>query len=154
MNVQTVIRPAETALLLIALSAGALSGQERPADRPTDKYVGVVRFRGNKSIDQLTLETSISTSTSSWIYRKFRIGARRRWDELEFRRDVIRIQLLYRQHGFYEAKVDTTVDRRDRLIDPVFRIEEGPPILVDTLTISGVDSIPGNGGLPGAKTTP
>lgn len=147
-NVQTVIRPAESALLLIALSAGAISAQERPAERPTDKYVGSVRFKGNKSIDQLTLATSISTSTSSWTYKKLRIGARRRWDELEFRRDVIRVQLLYRQHGFYEATVDTTVDRRDRLIDVTFTIVEGPPILVDTLTITGVDSVPGHAGLP------
>jgi outer membrane protein assembly complex protein YaeT len=147
-NVQTVISPAETAFLLIALSAGALSAQERPPGRPTDLSVGSVRFTGNKSIDQLTLEVSISTSTSNWIYKTFlRIGARRRWDELEFRRDVIRVQLLYRQHGFYEATVDTVVDRRDQLIDVTFRIAEGPPILVDTLSITGVDSIAGHDGL-------
>lgn len=108
-----------------------------------------MRFAGNKSIDLLTLETSIATSTSSWTYKTFRIGGRRRWDELEFRRDLIRVQLLYRQHGFYETTVDTTVDRRDRLVDVTFRIAEGPPVVVDTLAITGADSVPGSAGLPG-----
>lgn len=128
------IKLAEAVLVCAALSAGSLAAQER--------WVGEVRFKGNRSLDELTLAAGIWTSSSGQIFQFFRIGDRNRWDELEFRRDVVRLQLLYRQHGYYEARVDTTVDRSDNLIDVMFRITEGPPILVDSVAVTGVDSVP------------
>lgn len=134
------IRSAEAVLVLAALSAGILPAQEPSQQR----YVGEIDFRGNRALDDLTLLAGISTSPSGQLFQLFRLGDKKRWDEIEFRRDVVRLQLLYRQHGYYEARVDTAVDRRDALVDVTFRIQEGPPILVDTLTITGVDSIPGS----------
>lgn len=134
------IKPAAACLLLAALAAGRVAAQERP---PADRWVGSVSFKGNKALDDYTLLSGISTSSSSWLFKSpLRIGDRRRWDEIEFRRDVVRLLLLYRQHGYYESRIDTTVDRRDNLIDVTFRIQEGPPILLDTVTISGLDSLP------------
>lgn len=140
------IRLAGAALLLAALSADSLAAQGRPGQL----YVGRVRFDGNKALDDVVLASSISTSSSSWIFRWFRkFGERQEFDEIEFRRDVVRLQLLYRQHGFYEAKVDTALDRGDRLIDPRFTITEGPPIVVDSVAVTGVDSVRGGPGLAG-----
>ena len=85
---------------------------------------------------------AISTSSSPQLFQLLRIGDRKRWDETEFRRDVLRLQVLYRQHGYYEARIDTTVDRSDDLIDVNFHITEGPPIQVDTLAVTGMDSVP------------
>ena len=63
------------------------------------------------------------------------------FDELEFRRDVVRLQILYRQHGYFEARIDTTVDRTPTSVAVVFAIEEGPPILVDSIDVRGVDTV-------------
>ena len=131
-------RFAEAVLVLVTLSAGSLAAQERPPER----VVGEVNFKGNKALDYFTLAAAISTSSSPQLFQLLRIGDRKRWDETEFRRDVLRLQVLYRQHGFYEARIDTTVDRSDDLIDVTFIIVEGPPVAVDTLTVTGMDSVP------------
>ena len=130
-------RFAEAVLVVAALSAGSLAAQERSPERT----VGEVHFKGNKSLDPLTLAASIATSASPQLFQVLRIGDRNRWDETEFRRDVLRLQVLYRQHGFYEARIDTAVDRSDDLIDVDFIIQEGPPILVDSLAVAGMDSV-------------
>jgi len=124
------------AVLITALSAGALASQNRPGDR----YVGAVVFKGNKALDAVLLSSSIATTNSSWLYRSIlHIGDRQVFDETEFRRDVVRLQLLYRQHGFYEARIDTAVNRAKRLIQVRFTIHEGPPILVDSVLVTGLD---------------
>ena len=112
----------------------------------TGRTVTSVRFQGNRAIDGLTLESAIATSASSWTYRvplvkHLGLGQRRLFDELEFRRDVIRVQILYRLHGYFEARVDTTVRRTASTAAVVFRIVEGPPVLVDSIVVRGVDSI-------------
>jgi outer membrane protein assembly complex protein YaeT len=104
-----------------------------------------VSFEGNDAIDDYTLSISIATSQSPWMRRHFWIrwlglGTPRYFDELEFRRDVLRLQLLYRQHGYYEARIDTTVRRARDHIRVTFRIEEGLPVVVDTITIMREDS--------------
>lgn len=125
-------------MLIAALSAGVLAGQNRPGDR----YVGAVSFKGNKALDAVLLSSSIATTNSSWLYRSIlHIGDRQVFDQTEFRRDVVRLQLLYRQHGFYEARIDTVVNRSKRLIQVRFTIQEGPPILVDSVLVTGLDSV-------------
>lgn len=126
------------AVLMSALAAGSLAAQNRGGVR----YVGTVDFEGNEALDAVLLSASIATTASSWLYRSpLHIGDRQVFDETEFRRDVVRLQLLYRQHGFYEAKIDTAVNRAKRLVEVRFLIDEGPPIVVDTVVVTGVDSV-------------
>jgi outer membrane protein assembly complex protein YaeT len=125
--------------VLAALPAGALAAQ----GRASDLVVGSVAFDGNRALDDYTLAASVSTTASSWTWRLFHIGERRLFDELEFRRDVLRLQLLYRQHGFYDVRVDTTVQRAATSVKVRFLLNEGPPVLVDSVTIAGVDSVAG-----------
>ncbi|HEY2806166.1 MAG TPA: BamA/TamA family outer membrane protein [Gemmatimonadales bacterium] len=140
-------RTLENVLLLAVLAVGSLAAQ----GHPDSLYVGTVHFKGNKALDGDLLAAAIATSSSGWLFRSFlHIGDRSPFDEVEFKRDVVRLQLLYRQQGFYEAKIDTTVDRRDRLIDPTFIISEGPPIIVDSVSVTGVDSIKGFANLVGS----
>ncbi|MFI5213955.1 MAG: outer membrane protein assembly factor [Gemmatimonadales bacterium] len=124
------------ALLVAALLPAGLAAQER-----SDLAVGSVGFDGNRALDDYTLAAAIATSGSSWTYRTFHIGDRRPFDELELRRDVVRLQLLYRQHGFYDARVDTTIERGATIVRVKFRIEEGPPVVVDSVAVLGVDSV-------------
>lgn len=106
-----------------------------------------LRFRGNRHIPAPILAASIATSNSSFTQRafggvlKFLPGTRRYLDDTELRRDVLRVQLLYRQYGYYETKVDTTVQRTDGKARITFHITEGPPTLVDTVIVTGLDSV-------------
>lgn len=139
----TVKRTAEAVLLLAALSAGSLAAQ---AERGPERRVAAVRFRGNRALDDYALSISIATSASNWTYgwpllRALKIGVRRVFDEVEFRRDVLRLQLLYRQHGYFEARVDTVVRRGDDAVRVTFRIAEGPPVVVDSISIGGLDGV-------------
>ncbi len=140
-------RTLETVLFLAAFSAASLAAQ----GKPDSLYVGTVKFKGNKALDNDLLAAAIATSSSSWLFRSpLHIGDRSTFDETEFKRDVVRLQLFYRQQGFYEARIDTVVDRRDRLIDVKFIIVEGPPIIVDSIAVTGVDSVKGANNIIGA----
>jgi len=131
--------------VIAALVFGA-RGLAAQAGQTPERTVTSLRFRGNHALDALTLEAAIATSASTWTYRvpvlkHLGLGQRRLFDELEFRRDVVRLQILYRQHGFFEARVDTTVTRTATTAAVVFTITEGPPVLVDSIAVHGVDTI-------------
>lgn len=108
--------------------------------------VRALRFEGNRSIDDYTLSTVIATSKSSFfatfpLVRWIGLGAKRYFDELEFRRDVVRLILFYRQSGFMNVGVDTIVRRTPRDVFITFRIYEGEPIRVRSLSVEGVAGI-------------
>ena len=105
-------------------------------------------FEGNKNIDGATLSAAISTTNSSWFARTppFKwvgLGEKREFDEIEFRRDVLRLILFYRQSGFLEVQVDTVVQRVKNNVMVKFLIKEGPPIVVTSVKVTGLDSVPG-----------
>lgn len=105
-----------------------------------------LNFVGNRSIDGYTLSTVIATSKSSffataWAIRWVGLGEKRYLDELEFRRDVVRLILFYRQSGFMRVVVDTSVRRTARDAFVTFRIYEGEPVLVTRLEVDGVTGI-------------
>ena len=129
--------------MVAALCSRDLAAQ---AGQAPERTVTSVTFRGNHALDRLTLAAAIATSASTWTYsvpllKHLALGQRRLFDELEFRRDVVRLQILYRQHGYFEARIDTTADRTPSSVAVVFAIEEGPPVLVDSIDIRGADSV-------------
>jgi len=116
---------------------------------PAQEQERVVRglsFVGNKALDDYTLESAIATTKSSawaryWIVRWLGLGEKRYFNEVEFRRDVVRLILLYRQSGYMNAVVDTSVRRTARDVYATFRIHEGDPVRVARLDVRGVDGI-------------
>ena len=105
-----------------------------------------VEFEGNRAIDSYTLTTVIATTQSSWFastwwVRWIGLGEKRLFDELEFRRDVLRLVLFYRQSGYMSAVVDTVVRRTPRNIYIRFRIHEGEPVRVRRLDLTGFEGI-------------
>jgi len=126
--------------VVAALAAGPLPAQDVP-----ERTVAGVAFAGNRAIDDYTLGASIVTSPPRGFFltKLFGGGERQRFDEVEFRRDVLRIQLLYRRYGFFEARVDTVVRRGADRVRVRFQITEGPPVIVDTVLVHGVDSLIG-----------
>src|SRR2546428_8262668 len=135
-------------LVLVAVLAAAplpLAAQEE------QRVVRGLSFDGNRAIDNYALSTAIATSNSSffasvwWLRWMGFLGEKRYFNELEFRRDVVRLLLLYRQSGYMNAVIDTLVrrDGNDGFIR--FRIMEGDPVRLERLEITGVDGVPSPG---------
>jgi outer membrane protein assembly factor BamA len=128
--------------LVALLAAAPLAAQQKP------RVVRGLRIDGNHALDDYTLKSAIATSNSSylarvWPFRLLGLGEKRAFDELEFRRDVVRLLLLYRQSGYMNAVVDTLV-RRDSTGHDVyvtFRITEGQPVRVTRIDLPGLDSL-------------
>ena len=140
-------RRAQLALgfIVAALSVAApatASAQDIACDRGDLEVVGV-EFVGNNSFTDAQLAIGLVTTPSSFARRLLRkIGTRRCLDTLEVRRDPIRLLYFYSQRGFVETKVAARVDtvRRDA-VKVTFRISEGEPIILEELTINGLDSV-------------
>jgi outer membrane protein assembly complex protein YaeT len=127
--------------LLAALAATTvLAAQEQ------ERVVRGLSIVGNRALDDYTLESAIATTKSSWwarsqFVRWLGLGEKRYLNEVEFRRDVVRLILLYRQSGYMNAVVDTSVRRTARDAYITFRIHEGDPVRVVRLDVRGLDGI-------------
>ncbi len=130
-------------MLAAGLAVGAptaLVAQDQP------RVVRGLDFEGNRALDDYGLSIKIATSNSSWAARRWWIrwlglGEKREFDEQEFRRDVVRLLLLYRQSGYMSAVVDTVVQRTGRDVFVTFRIHEGEPVRLARLDILGVAGV-------------
>ncbi len=124
-------------------SATATLAQQQPQPQ---RVVRQLDFEGNRAISDEVLAAAISTTNSSWFARAFffrslGLGAKRFFDEEEFRRDVVRLGVLYKRSGYPDAQVDTLVQRTPEDVYVTFSIKEGEPILVTSLDVVGLDSL-------------
>jgi outer membrane protein assembly factor BamA len=64
------------------------------------------------------------------------------FDPVEMGRDVVRLRHYYQRSGFPKADVDylANYQAKDDLVWVTYRIEEGPPLMVDSLAFGGMDS--------------
>lgn len=114
------------------------------ADRPGDLDVRSVGFTGNDRFRDSELANSIVTSPSSWFRRALRIpiGARRCLDTLEFQRDAVRLRLFYRLRGYWKTEVRPSVKAVEPgVVEVRFAIREGPPVVLSSLTVTGLDTV-------------
>lgn len=133
-------------LLTIAVVSAVFPLASRAQAVGNDLVVRELSFTGNRAIDDGTLRMSIATTQSSAFARLpvvkwIGLGEKRYFNETEFRRDVLRILFLYGRSGFREARVDTLVRRTDEDVYIRFLIDEGEPVLVDSLALAGVEGI-------------
>lgn len=127
--------------VLLCLGAPTLIGQDEA------RVVRQVAFEGNKALDDEQLSAAIATTNSAWLARTpllrwLGLGEKRRFDERAFQEDVIRLQLFYRLRGFAEARIDTVVRRTPNHAYVTFYIEEGEPIVVESIEVDGIEAIP------------
>ena len=127
-------------MLAVCAATTLLSAQEQ------ERVVRCLSFVGNRALDDYTLESAIATTKSSWwacnpLVRWIGLGEKRYFNEIEFRRDVVRLILLYRQSGYMNVVVDTSVQRTARDAYVTFRIHEGDPVRVERLEIKGLEGI-------------
>ncbi len=130
------------AIALLALPSFAQS--QSVACDPGDKEVVDLSFHGNHAFSSKDLALRVNTTASSWARRHLHLfGTKRCLDPTELPRDVYRLKLLYRNAGYYNARVDTVLTQvRDDAVKVAFLINEGPPIIVDSASLSGLDSVP------------
>ena len=112
---------------------------------PGDLQIRSLSFDGNDHFSDSQLSNAIVTTPSSWWRRVLHIpiGAAHCLDTLEVARDALRLRLLYRQHGYYHTQATPEVSPNGpSAVAVLFKIAEGPPVLIDSLTVSGLDSLP------------
>lgn len=126
-------------LALLLVGALELSAQAEPL------VVRGLKFEGNRALDDLTLAAAIATTNSSAFASKWYLrwlpwpnGERRFFNQTEFRRDQLRLTVLYRASGFPDVVVDTVVSRGNDHVSITFRITEGEPIRVREIVAEGV----------------
>jgi len=118
------------------------------AQQPMQRVIRQLKFEGNQAISDEILAAAIVTTNSSWfarafLFRSFKfLGTKRFFDDEEFRRDVVRLSVLYKRSGYPDAVVDTLVSRTPEDVYITFRITEGNPIRVTRMTTTGLDSLP------------
>ena len=110
-----------------------------------------LRFQGNRTFSDDDLSARVLTTPSSFAKRYLRIiGTPRCYPSDGLQADVRNLTLFYRNNGFYEARVDTLVNvLGPKVVGVTFRIDEGQPILIDSLSTSGLDSIANRGDIRG-----
>ena len=138
---------------MLAAAPRAAGAQGEPArDEMERPEVAKLSIRGVKKVDADELQRSIATTAShcrSILYTflgicaltKSRIVYQHEYlDRAELKRDVLRIKVFYYKRGYRDAAVDTSVSR----VGPgraavAFRITEGPPTLIERVTVSRPD---------------
>ena len=127
---------------LLLVAARSLSAQEIECD-PGDLEVRRLTFVGNRTFDHAELAAGIVTTPSSALYRYLRVlGPRRCLDPRQLPLDSIRLRVFYRNRGFYETKVGLdTATVGDSAIAVTFTIDEGPPVIIDSLRVTGLDGV-------------
>lgn len=141
------------AATLCALSGARVAYAQQPHDDASQmerREVRAVEFHGVHAVKASELRDAISTKKSSCLSVLFTpvcvfskspyFYQRRYFDPLEFRRDVLRVLVFYYRRGWRDARVDTTVARTDTEVRVRFDVVEGPPTVVDTVVVAGLDS--------------
>ncbi|MDB4888137.1 MAG: hypothetical protein JWN79_3575 [Gemmatimonadetes bacterium] len=117
--------------------------QRMECDAADDREVRSLSFQGNHAFTSRDLALRVATTPSGFARRVLRVfGTRHCLDSDELRLDVGRLRAFYRRHGYYAAVVDTSVVAlEDGGVRVRFLIREGEPIMIDTLRVSGLDSV-------------
>lgn len=117
-----------------------------------------VSFSGSPRYDDMLLAATIVTHGASFANRWFGVGSARCADSLEIQRDAIRIAVLHRAAGWFQARVTASVDDTPggKLVH--FEITPGREAILDTVVITGLPEAPqfsgsGRSGRSGVRRT-
>jgi len=130
--------------MVVAALPSVAIGQEVECDKKNETEVRGLHFEGNRTFDSDELSARVLTTPSSFTRRHFKIfGARRCYPDVGLKPDVDALKALYQNNGFYKTTVDTLVKPvAPKAVEVTFRINEGEPLRIDSLTIAGLDSVP------------
>ena len=124
------ILDATLALIIAAATLGATSSRLAAQDtaRATGPEIERVDLRGVQSVPEKQVRRVIATRASS-------LGHKRHLEAGALGRDVASIHDFYWRRGFREVAVDTIVRPSNRGVAVTFDVREGPPTIVDSITV-------------------
>jgi outer membrane protein assembly factor BamA len=102
-------------------------------------------FEGNNSFSDAELAKTIVTTPSAWARRYLYLpfAVKHCLDRTEFPNDRARLIIFYRRRGYPRVTVDTVVKQlAPGAVEVRFKINEGPPIIVRSFVLRGLDSVP------------
>src|SRR5438067_12436837 len=144
---------AATGAFLVSAAPVARAAAQQPPDGSAQAGragIKAVEFHGVHSVNKGELKDAVSTHPSHCLSLIFKpvclftkspyFYERRYFDPLEFRRDVLRVLVFYYRRGWRDATVDTTVtrDAASNTVRVRFDVVEGPPTVVDTVIVAGL----------------
>ncbi|MEA2761213.1 MAG: outer membrane protein insertion porin family [Gemmatimonadaceae bacterium] len=102
-------------------------------------------FEGNHAFSDAELAKTIVTTPSAWarryLYLPFTV--KHCLDRTELPNDRARLIIFYRRRGYPKVTVDTVVKSIGKgAVEVRFKINEGPPIILRSFVLRGVDSVP------------
>jgi outer membrane protein insertion porin family len=129
--------------IFLLIAARTASAQDLTCE-PGDLEVRGLKFTGNVAFTAAELSKIIVTTPSAWARRFLHLPftVRRCLDRAELPRDRARLIIFYRKRGFPDVAVDTAVKSvGPGGVEVEFSIREGIPTRLQSLTITGLDSI-------------
>ncbi len=107
-------------------------------------------FEGNHAFSDADLAKTIVTTPSSWARRYLHLPftVKHCLDRSELPNDRARLIIFYRRRGYPKVTVDTAVkELAPGAVAVTFKISEGPPIILRSFVVSGLDSVPERNGI-------
>jgi outer membrane protein insertion porin family/translocation and assembly module TamA len=135
-----------TALAFFAAFTGVNSARAQDIEcQRGDLEVFRLVFEGNKAFSDADLAKTIVTAPSAWarryLYLPFTV--KHCLDRAELPNDRARLIIFYRRRGYPKVTVDTVVKvLAPRAVEVRFNISEGPPMILRSFVVSGLDSVP------------
>jgi outer membrane protein insertion porin family len=135
-----------TALAFFAAfpGAGSVRAQDINCDRGDLEVMRLV-FEGNHSFSDAELAKTIVTTPSAWARRYLHLPftVKHCLDRTELPNDRARLIIFYRRRGYPRVTVDTVVkELAPGAVEVRFKINEGPPIILRSFVVRGLDSVP------------
>jgi outer membrane protein insertion porin family/translocation and assembly module TamA len=111
-----------------------------------DLEVMRLEFEGNHAFSDADLAKTIVTTPSAWARRYLHLPftVKHCLDRTELPNDRARLIIFYRRRGYPRVTVDTAVkELAPGAVAVSFKINEGPPTVLRSFVVSGLDSVPG-----------
>lgn len=100
-----------------------------------------LKFVGVHGVEESALRSALATRASS----RLPWGTKRYFNRAQFDDDLKRVQAFYADRGFPNARVtsfDVKLNAAKNAVDATIVVDEGEPIVVSSVTLSGFDVIP------------
>ncbi len=145
-GLRSALRAACGALLVLAAWSGATAnpvGAQSTGSPTCDTRdrVRAIEFVGSE-VPEDELSLGIATQGPGLRVRLLRWGTPPCSDSLEVVRDALRIAVLHRQHGWFQATVTPRFDRRSNGVRLLFEVRPGPIARIDSVAVTGMPPVP------------
>jgi outer membrane protein insertion porin family len=111
------------------------------SSRPREIEVTGIELEGNKAFSSKQIKAVLATKESSWLPW----GEKHYYIKEDFEDDLRRIRAFYVDQGYPRARVVSHElrfnDRKDKVAITI-RIEEGPPVVIESVQFFGFDELP------------